>query len=61
MVSGAYHDSLMIAEFAPMGMIFVPSQGGISHDEAEYTDIEEIVLGTQVLAETLLSLSNQAV
>lgn len=52
MVSGAYHDSLFIAEFAPMGMIFVPSRKGISHDPAD------IVLGTEVLADTLLTLSN---
>ena len=58
MISGAYHDSLMIAEFAPVAMIFVPSRGGISHDPAEYTSIEEIAAGTEVLADTLLSLSN---
>lgn len=58
MVSGAYHDSLFIAEFAPMGMIFVPSRKGISHDPAEYTDMDDIVLGTEVLTDTLLTLSN---
>ena len=59
MVSGAYHDSLLVAEFAPMGMIFVPSRKGISHDPAEYTDMDDIVIGTEVLADTLLMLSNQ--
>lgn len=58
MISGAYHDSLFVAEFAPMGMIFVPSRNGISHDPAEYTDLEDIVLGTEVLTDTLLALSN---
>ena len=58
MTSGAYHDSLLVAEFAPMAMIFVPSHNGISHDPAEYTSIEQIVCGTNVLTETLLTLAN---
>ncbi|MGM9662872.1 MAG: M20 family metallo-hydrolase [Oscillospiraceae bacterium] len=58
MISRAYHDSLLIAEFAPMAMIFVPSHLGISHDPAEYTDIGQIACGTDVLTETLLTLSN---
>ena len=39
-------------------MIFVPSLKGISHDPAEYTDMDDIVLGTEVLTDTLLTLSN---
>lgn len=58
MTSGAYHDSLLVAEFAPMAMIFVPSRDGISHDPAEYTSIEEIARGTDVLADALLRLAN---
>lgn len=56
-VSGAYHDSLFIGEFAPVGMIFVPSRDGISHSPAEWTDFEDIAVGTDLLAETLLELS----
>ncbi len=59
MTSGAYHDSLLIAEFAPMAMIFVPSRGGISHDPAEYTSIEQIAAGVDVLAAALLRLANE--
>lgn len=58
MTSGAYHDSLLVAEFAPMAMIFVPSKDGISHDPAEYTSIEEIACGVDVLANALLRLAN---
>jgi len=58
MVSGAYHDSLLIAEFAPMAMIFVPSRDGISHDPREYTSMEDICRGVDVLADSLLTLSN---
>jgi hydantoinase/carbamoylase family amidase len=59
MISGAYHDSMMLGYFAPTGMIFVPSQEGISHSPDEWTDYEDIGRGTDILAETLLKLSNQ--
>src|SRR5919108_4995523 len=36
MVSGATHDAKYMAELCPSGMLFVPCQGGISHNEAEY-------------------------
>ena len=31
MASGAYHDAVILSERYPVGMIFVPSVGGISH------------------------------
>lgn len=58
MMSGAYHDSMFVGEFAPVAMIFVPSKNGISHSPDEWTDFEDIALGTDVLAETLLKLAN---
>ncbi len=36
-------------------MIFVPSAGGISHNESEYTSLEECGAGAQVLLETVLA------
>ena len=42
MASGAYHDSMLVAEFAPFGMIFVPSRDGISHDRREWTDYADL-------------------
>lgn len=59
MISGAYHDSMMVGKFAPMAMIFVPSKDGISHSPDEWTEYEDIAKGTNVLANTLLKLSNQ--
>jgi hydantoinase/carbamoylase family amidase len=59
MVSGAYHDSMMVGKFAPMAMLFVPSQNGISHSPDEWTEYEDIARGTDVLASALLKLSNQ--
>jgi N-carbamoyl-L-amino-acid hydrolase len=37
-------------------MIFVPSEGGVSHHESEHTEPADLVAGARVLAETLRSL-----
>ncbi|MDQ0207276.1 Zn-dependent hydrolase [Alkalicoccobacillus murimartini] len=57
MVSGAGHDAQFIASMVPTAMIFVPSAGGKSHDEDEYTSWEECERGVNVLLETVLELS----
>lgn len=57
MVSGAFHDSMMVGRFAPIAMIFVPSKDGISHNPAEFTEYGDIAKGTDVLAEALLQLA----
>ncbi len=51
MQSGAIHDSQILARKLPVGMLFVPSIGGISHHWSEDTKREDLVLGVQVLAE----------
>jgi len=56
-VSRAYHDALFMARVTPMGMIFVPSKGGISHRPDEYTAPGEIAAGVAVLARTLAALA----
>jgi len=53
--SGAGHDAQQIARLAPIGMIFVPSRGGISHSPREYTPPEDVANGAEVLYRTLLS------
>ncbi len=53
LASGAGHDALKMASLGPVGMIFVPSIGGISHNQAEATDPADLVAGAQVLLETL--------
>jgi N-carbamoyl-L-amino-acid hydrolase len=52
--SGAGHDATQIATIAPIGMIFVPSRDGKSHCPEEWTDLEDIALGVQALARTLV-------
>jgi beta-ureidopropionase / N-carbamoyl-L-amino-acid hydrolase len=54
MVSGAGHDSVYISRVAPTTMIFVPSRGGISHNEAEWTSFEQCAAGAQVLLNAVL-------
>lgn len=55
MASGAGHDAAYIARVAPTTMIFVPCLGGISHNEAESTTLEECGAGAQVLLNAVLS------
>lgn len=57
MVSGAYHDSMFVGKFAPMSMIFVPSKAGLSHNPEEWTEFEDLKLGTELLASTLSELA----
>ena len=56
MPSGAGHDAQMMAQLAPMGMIFVPSVGGISHSPKELTRWEDCANGANVLLESVLRL-----
>ncbi len=56
MPSGAGHDAQVIAAELPSAMLFVPSIGGISHDFAEDTNDEDIVLGCRVLASAAASI-----
>ena len=57
MVSRAYHDSLFMARIAPVGMVFIPCRGGVSHRPDEYSAPQEIENGVKVLASTLAKLS----
>lgn len=59
MVSGAGHDAMHLALFAPAGMIFVPSREGRSHSHLEWTDLADLVPGVEVLLETLLRLDKK--
>ncbi len=54
--SGAGHDAQQMARLGPVGMIFVPSRGGISHSPLEFSDWEEIARGAEVLYRTILLL-----
>lgn len=55
MASGAGHDAAYIARVAPTTMIFVPCEGGISHNESESTSFDECGAGAQVLLNAVLA------
>jgi N-carbamoyl-L-amino-acid hydrolase len=54
--SGAGHDAQMMAQLSPMGMIFVPSVGGISHSPKELTSWDDCARGANVLLNAVLQL-----
>jgi len=59
MQSGAGHDSQEMAHIAPVGMIFVPSVGGISHSPKEFTKATDMANGANVLLQTILALDKE--
>lgn len=59
MMSGAGHDAMNLAKIAPAAMIFVPSKAGISHNPDEFSSIDEIFCGAELLYETVLHLENK--
>ena len=56
MPSGAGHDAQEMANLGPIGMIFIPSVGGISHSPKEFSHPVDIENGANVLLETVLRL-----
>ena len=57
-VSGAGHDAIFLAELGPAGMIFVPCEGGISHNEIENADPKDLAAGCAVLLKAMLAASD---
>ncbi len=56
-VSGAGHDSLYLSQVMPAGMIFIPCEGGLSHNELEYAKPEDLISGNNVLLHAVLNLA----
>ncbi|MBN9512656.1 MAG: Zn-dependent hydrolase [Alphaproteobacteria bacterium] len=59
MPSGAGHDAMHIAQLCPTGMIFVPCERGISHNEIENASPSDLAAGARVLVEVLIELANR--
>jgi hypothetical protein len=55
--SGAGHDAQCLAATAAVGMLFVPSVGGLSHCPEELTRPDDVVAGVQALAAGWLRLA----
>lgn len=54
--SGATHDAAHIARICPTGMIFVPSRDGRSHCPEEWSDLDDVAAGVEILGSTLVAL-----
>lgn len=57
LISGAGHDACHIARVAPTAMIFVPCAGGLSHNEAESAEQEDLTAGANVLLQAITRLA----
>lgn len=56
-ISGAAHDAMNVHSIAETGMIFIRSKDGISHSPLEYSALEDIGAGVEVLYEAVKELS----
>lgn len=54
-ISGAGHDAMYLSTVAPAAMIFVPCEGGLSHNEAEMANSDDLGAGCNVLLHAMLS------
>ena len=55
MNSGAGHDSMHMAGITPTSMVFIPCKDGISHNPAEFAELNDLAEGTAVLAAAVLA------
>ena len=58
-ISGAGHDALQICQRVPTSMIFVPCEGGLSHNEEESATPEDLEAGCNVLLHAVLDMAEQ--
>ncbi len=58
MPSGAGHDTQVMAQLAPAGMIFIASTGGVSHAPEEHSAWPDVEAGANLLLHTLLDVAN---
>lgn len=56
LVSGPFHDALVMSDACDYGMIFVRCKDGISHNPLEYASYEDLALGSEVLYLTILNI-----
>lgn len=57
-ISGAGHDAMILADITDVGMIFVKSKDGISHNPKEWTEPEDLAYGAEVLFHTIQKLAD---
>src|SRR3712207_1214639 len=59
-VIGAAHDAVYMARVAPTAMVFVPCEGGISHNEIENARPEDLAAGCRVMLRAVLATAGTA-
>lgn len=59
LMSGPFHDAIMLSYVCDYGMIFVRCKDGISHNPLEYSSYEDLALGAEVLYGTVLQVLNK--
>lgn len=60
MSSAGGHDAQIMAALCPVGMIFVPSERGVSHTPGENTDMSALVAGADVLLSTVIAVERES-
>ena len=53
--SGAGHDGMALIDIAPIGMLFVRCEGGISHNPAEAVTLDDVATGLRVFARFIVA------
>lgn len=56
-ISGAGHDAQVFGDVCPTTLLFVPSQQGISHSPSEFTSLDDLEVGIDLLTEVLYKLA----
>ena len=56
-VSGAGHDAVYMAKLAPAGMIFIPCKDGLSHNEEESAEPDDLAAGAEVMLRAVLEMA----
>ena len=59
MPSGAGHDAMNMVRLCPTGLIFIPSVNGLSHHPDEFTELDDIILGIDLLEEVILHYASE--
>ncbi|MFC7063448.1 M20 family metallo-hydrolase [Halobacillus seohaensis] len=59
LMSGPFHDALIMADACDYGMVFVRCKKGISHNPMEFASDDDIAIGTELLLRTTLKMTNK--
>jgi N-carbamoyl-L-amino-acid hydrolase len=59
-VTVAGHDAISLSRVCPAGLVFIPSQNGLSHNEAESTSVQDMENGLRFLTAFLYRLSHMS-